>query len=331
MSERLWVTWENHRRSEELSSEFCADYVPLIYDAKRPLRYFVLSMKTIFLLLKIRPKIVFCQNPSIVLTALLGFLKPIFRYKLIVDRHSNFKLEYKESMSLKWKTFHFLSNWTIRNSDLTIVTNDYLKKLCEESGGDAVVLQDKIPELFKKVDGNIPDFMSNLDKPQIMFVTMFDPDEPIKEIIEAASSLVDCICYLTGNYNKCYSDKDADKLSRCGVILTGFISNENYLSLMNNSDLVVVLTKKDFILNCGAYEAISLDKPLILSDTPTLRGYFKESAVYSECSASSIECRILEAAGNLELMKDKLVRSKVELKRDWSNKFFHVKSVVDSL
>lgn len=320
MSKRLWITWENHRRSKELASEFEADYYPLVYDANRPVRYFVLTFRTIHLLFREKPKIVFCQNPSIVLTALLTILKTIFRFKLIVDRHSNFKIEHKDSPLLKWKVFHLLSRWTIKKADLTIVTNEHLRKICNELGGSSEVLQDKIPDLKIDVDRQPPSFMKNREKTQVMFVTMFDDDEPIKEMVKTGPVLSNYILYFTGKYSKVYSYADLSGLSE-NIVFTGFIPDTEYLALMENSDLVVVLTKKDLILNCGAYEAISLSKPLILSDTPTLREYFDGCAWFANNNCLDISDKIKYASINSKQLVAIQSERKTKLQNEWRVSF----------
>lgn len=331
MSKRLWITWENHRRSKELALEFDAKYFPLVHEASRPVRYLVLTARTVELILREKPRVVFCQNPSIVLTTLLILLRVFFCYKLIVDRHSNFKLEYKTSSAVKWKIFHFLSSWTVRHADLTIVTNEDLKRVCNEYGGSAAVLQDKIPDFSNELKRPPPVFMRKMEKTQVMFVTMFDLDEPIDEIISASKALSGCVCYLTGNYKKYYNNAKAEEFLGFDIVLTGYISDDDYLSLMENSDLVVVLTKKDFILNCGGYEAIAMEKSLILSDTPTLRSYFGSAAKYSKCNAQDIEYNITESVGCIEAMVRGVIIRKSELKNSWVIKFKSVRARIERI
>lgn len=331
MSKRLWVTWENHRRSKELALEFEANYFPLVHEGGRPVRYVVLTARTVALVLREKPRIVFCQNPSIALTTLLVFLKRFLNYTLIVDRHSNFKFEYEKSSSVKWKFFHFLSRWTVKHADLTIVTNEHLKNVCDEYGGRAVVLQDKIPNFANNFKRPPPTFMRKKEKTQVMFVTMFDPDEPIDEIVSASKVLSGCVCYLTGNYKKYYANAKAEEFLGFDVVLAGYISDEDYLALMENVDLVVVLTKKDFILNCGGYEAIAMNKPLILSDTPTLRNYFGSASEYTKCSADEIEASIQNASNNTEAMYNNLVSGKEELQALWVEKFKSVEDTINAI
>lgn len=323
MAGRIWISWEDHRRSRELSFKFNAEYYPLVYDASRPVRYFVLTARTLRLIKKQQPNTIFCQNPSIVLASLLVFLKFFLNFNLVVDRHSNFKLEHEKSSSLKWCLFHYLSRFTLKNADLTIVTNEPLKMICENFGGKATILQDMIPRLFDSQPRSRPTFMTNSDKKQVMFVTMFDNDEPIHEMIYAAKLLPQHKFYFTGKYTKILKEKDMKNISE-NIVLTGFIPDDRYLALMENCDLVVVLTKKDLILNCGAYEALSFDKPLILSDTPTLRGYFGECATFTLNDHMSISRSIEYVVNNKVQLISEAYIAKLNLEKKWNRSFERV-------
>ena len=142
-----WITWEDHRRSRELALALDAKYIALTHQGKRNIRYPILAFKTVLFLIKNKAEKIYCQNPSIVLNSLLCLLKVFFKFKLISDRHSNFKFNTINSKKIKWKLFHFLSNYTLKNSDLTIVTNQYLKEYIEKNGAQGFVLQDKLPLL----------------------------------------------------------------------------------------------------------------------------------------------------------------------------------------
>lgn len=321
MSKTLWITWEDHRRSRELAKEFKAFYVPLIFDSNRYLRYPILALRTAAVIFSKRPKVVFCQNPSIILAGILVFLKSLFGYYLVVDRHSNFKLEFVESNSIKWRMFHSLSRFTVRHADLTVVTNQKLKKLCDRIGGQSMVLQDKIPLLRGEEPRQRPSLMKHLHKYQVVAVTTFDSDEPIEEIVAASALSSDFVIYLTGNYRKRYSEEKAKALAEQNVILTGFIPDGDYLALMENSDLVVVLTEKDCILNCGAYEAISFGKPLILSDTPTLKEYFKGAAIYTLNDKENIYNKIEESLRKRQSRAQATTLAKSDLTHDWERRF----------
>lgn len=275
------------------------------------------------MLVKKRPAVVFVQNPSIVLTSVVILLRRIFRYIVVVDRHSNFKFEHENSRDFRWRLFHFLSRYTLKNSDLTIVTNEPLKKICENSNARAVVLQDRIPSMQKyDQDVDLPFFEDGKDIFNIMAVTTFNEDEPIDEIISAGMRLPDQYrVYLTGNYRKQFSDDEKEILKKNGIIFTGFIDESDYQTLMFSADAVIVLTKKEFILNCGAYEAIAFGKPMVLSNTDTIRSYFRFGAVYSSCSPNDIYNSILKVESERPDLLDQVKLGRETLTNDWDNRF----------
>ncbi|MBK1885946.1 glycosyltransferase [Marinobacter sp. DY40_1A1] len=331
LGSRIWISWENHRRSRELADAFNAELIIHTNKHRRWLRYPTLSFKTARLVLTRKPKLIFCQNPSIVLTTLLVILKKITGFKLVVDRHSNFKLNTTESKHLKWKIFHLLSNFTIKNSDLTIVTNEFLKKLCESVGSQAVILQDKLPVMNYMKNRNTQfNFDDKVHK--IMVVATFDDDEPIDEIVEAGINLSSLYrIYITGNYLKKLSEVDRDQLKKQGVILTGYIAESEYQSLMHCSDAIVVLTKEEFILNCGAYEALALKKPFVVSNTETLRQYFRKGCIYTEISSTSIKDSIEEVIRRKAELTEEIETFIPELIKDWNNRFKEIQEIVNFL
>ena len=148
MKQSVWITWESHRRSKELAKAFGAELITIDYSDASFWRYPLSIIKTIIVLFKKRPNILFVQNPSIILTTLASLLKPVFQYDLIVDRHSNFRFSTMNSSSFKWRVFHMLSKCTVKQADLTIVTVESLKKLVNEWQGRGAILQDKIPKMI---------------------------------------------------------------------------------------------------------------------------------------------------------------------------------------
>ncbi|WP_143512732.1 glycosyltransferase [Vreelandella utahensis] len=318
------MTWEDHRRSRVLAEQFKCKYKPLTLEASRYIRYPALAALTLALLVRERPKYLFCQNPSVVLAALCVLLKPLFRYRLIVDRHSNFKFETADSKALKARIFHAVSNFSIRNADLNIITNHVLADIVEQTGGRAVVLPDKIPQLDSSKPA--PNFFSLSDTAKVVCITMFDDDEPIQELVQAGVGLGDrATLFMTGNYRKTYSEAEKEALEEKGVHFCGFVDEETYASALANADAVVVLTKKDLILNCGAYEALSLAKPLVLSDTPTLQQYFGGCAVYADPrNPRSIIDSIIKALNCRDQLSYKAKTSVEILDREWNIQFSRV-------
>ena len=68
------------------------------------------------------------------------------------------------------------------------------------------------------------------------------------------------------------------------VHFTGFLADEDYWQLLRSADAIIDLTSKADCLVCGAYEALALGKPMLLSDNTASRELFGEGAVLTDNS-----------------------------------------------
>jgi hypothetical protein len=64
------------------------------------------------------------------------------------------------------------------------------------------------------------------------------------------------------------------------VEFTGFLNREDYKKLLVNSFGVITGTKDEYTLMMSAWEAVAFQKPLILSETKTLRNMFDDYAFF---------------------------------------------------
>jgi glycosyltransferase involved in cell wall biosynthesis len=218
--------------------------------------------------------------------------------------------------------FHFFSDLTIKKSELTIVTNEYLKRIVESKGGRGFVLQDKIPD--------IPQINNNSVLKRITIISSFNADEPISEIISAISEIEEIEFYITGNYRKKMSENKINKMPN-NVHFTGFISENEYIELINSSNILMVLTTQDHTLTCGAYEGISISKPLILSNTDALISYFNKGAIYTAPNRIDIKKSIQLALEKEENLKIEIKTLKKELIKDWEFRFNSLKEKIKNI
>ncbi|MDP2896298.1 MAG: glycosyltransferase family 4 protein [bacterium] len=321
--EMIWITWENHRRTKELSNALGAPLFTLLYDGSYVAKVLVVSLKTVAVLLHIRPRRVIAQNPSMVLSALLCFLKPFLGYKVIVDRHSNFKFETQDSPKLRYRVFHYLSRYTVRKADLTIVTNEFLKGIVQKWGGRGFVLQDRLPELpFRQ---SKPPRLAG--RHNITYICSFSDDEPVDEVLDAARSLdKSIVMHVTGNPRD-YLSRVKDGVPE-NVVFTGFLPERDYQSLLGASDAIIALTRDEHLLLCGAYEAVSLGKPLILSDTGCVREYFRDGPIYTRNNGEDLAQAIRSAIGNRRalLLKSQQLRKRLQV--EWTSRFRDLTAVL---
>jgi glycosyltransferase involved in cell wall biosynthesis len=321
---KIWISWEQHRRSAVLSQLLNAEFIVLTMKENsffdKIIRYVILAGRTLYTLLKYKPDVLFVQNPSIILSCVACIFKNIFKYTLIVDRHSNFKIDTLRSRHLKYKFFHLLSRYTISKGDITIVTNEYLKFLTEKWAGDAFILEDKLPELKPTEKKQLA------GRNNIVFICSFSSDEPYQEVIQAFNMLdINFQVYITGDYKKVYN---CDVINKKNINFTGFLPEQEYINLLHSADIIMVLTKKPHLLTCGAYEALSLYKNMILSNTKELREYFNYGVTYTDNTANGIYNSIIDAVENCKenSLKIKTLHERIEI--EWIAKFNNLESYI---
>ena len=99
--------------------------------------------------------------------------------------------------------------------------------------------------------------------------------------------------------------------------MTGFLDDKSYIQLLNSSDAIMVLTKRDDCLNCGAYEAISIGRPLILSDSFVLREYFYQGVSFTENNSNAITACVFGVKEKHEELEMSVASLKSEVSDNW--------------
>lgn len=312
----IWITWESQRRTTELSRALGIRLFQLLYDGPRILRYLLLALHTLGVIRREKPSLVIVQNPSIALALLAVIVRRLGGIPLVVDRHTNFAIGAPPSVTVRM--FRKVSDFTLRGADLTIVTNDFLKRYLEEKGGRGFVLPDRLPE---SPDGAGSDLGPGR---HVCLICTYAGDEPYEEFIAAARELPrDVRLYLTGSRKRGNLGEESRAVLEefDTVIQTDFLPEEDYWKLLRSVDVIVDLTTLDHCLVCGAYEAIALGKPVILSDSEANRSLFGAAAVLVGSDTESIAGGVREVLGDLEGHTARVRRLAEDYDRDWTRRF----------
>jgi glycosyltransferase involved in cell wall biosynthesis len=80
----------------------------------------------------------------------------------------------------------------------------------------------------------------------------------------------------------------------------------------------MVLTEFTDCMVCGAYEAVALRVPLILSDTPVLREWFDQGVVFTKNNSSKIADAILSAKKNYSTIQLDIKKLNNDLVQRWN-------------
>lgn len=316
MSRRIWLTWEVQRRNRTMSTMLNADLHEIIVKGSRLKRYPLQVIKTLKVILKSKSRVIFVQNPSLLLSALCVFSCKFSNATVVVDAHNAgiFPLEGQSKMLNK------VAALVNSLADKVIVSNSALVEFVEKDADQIYAIPDPIPDIKAKSA-----YPLDNDKFNLVFVCSWADDEPYEEVLRLSENIAERVhIYITGN------SRGKEK-SFCGVLpknvtLTGFISEDDYENLLQSCNAVMVLTKRDNCLVCGAYEGVALEKPMLLSKTDALIHQFSKGCIYTDNTEKDIESSILELLDGYE---DLLFGIK-ELKVENQNKFNKTLSEFDS-
>ncbi|MFO1368196.1 MAG: hypothetical protein U1F46_04300 [Marinagarivorans sp.] len=303
----LWISWENHTRNRSLSAHLNAHLVQLDYPHARRVQRYALSLgKTLCLLWQWRNQVVIAQNPSIILSLLCVVLRPVLRYRLVIDAH-NAGVFPKEGDSF-W--LQKIADLIIRNTAYTIVTNTGMAKIIEAKQGRPLVLPDPLPTLHAPA---AKEPLAN----SVIFICSWAADEPFLEVFKAAEALPAITFYVTGKSKG--REQQYGKPLPANIKLTGYLPEPEYLSLLNACDLVLDLTTRDHCLVCGAYEAVSFNKPFVLSNNQATQDYFRIGGTYCDNTAASIARCIEQVLSNKTDYIQQVEQLHTLLLQEWQN------------
>ena len=302
-----FIAWINYsRRSEQLAEFFGASLHHISYGRRKSkwqilYRYFMQSLKTFGVLLRERPDVVFVQNPPIVILLPVVPYCFFFGAKYIIDSHTGAFTDFERTLSLH--------KWLSKKALTTIVHNKEQEKIMQEWDVPYCVLG--------YADTEYPQGSNYLtsDGFNIAFSCSFAPDEPVEEVFEAARNLPNVNIYITGNYKRLSHERLQLKPDNCHF--TGFLDFDEYVGLLRNADAVMALTTRDGTLLSGGFEAVSLERPLIVSDWPVLEDYFSTGAVHVDNTAEGIAKGIKYAIDNKAILSEDIKELRRILNREW--------------
>jgi hypothetical protein len=304
----LMLTWFAHRRTMGICTRLGIPLFVLESRRSGTLRVVDLACRTLRLLRRKRPNVVVMQNPSLTGTVVVTLLRPVLGFRLVVDAHNEAVQPYVN----RSRAIRAVSHWVVRRADLTIVTNAGLAESVLEIGGTPFVLPDPIPE---PPDAHPKPVEAKSGRERLLVIATGAPDEPLAEIAEAARSLPGVIFRITGKLAPVRAAL-GNEVPR-NVEFTGFVDERVYWTLLEHSDLVVDLTKMEDCLVCGAYEAVAVTTPMVLSDNRASRALFGEIACLVPNHAEAIVQGIKDSLGQIDELRQCLPAFRTSYVEEW--------------
>jgi hypothetical protein len=112
-----------------------------------------------------------------------------------------------------------------------------------------------------------------LPRPWFVFPASFAADEPIAELLAAAREAPEVSILITGNLKNC-REPHLVANAPANVRFLGYLSRTDFEALIVNCDAVIAFTRFDGIQLSVCGEAVGCGKPMLASNTKTLRTLF---------------------------------------------------------
>jgi glycosyltransferase involved in cell wall biosynthesis len=306
----VWVAFQRRPVSMQCYFNYDLIFIKPFITTKwlKPVDYILKGIKTMFKLLKDRPKILWIQLPPTPLLFLTQLYKRIIgKCILIVDCHNGV-------FRGKWKKYLDINK--LNKCDIIIVHNWVIGNIAIELGinkNKLIILEDK------PVENNNIIMHKTQQHRQVIMPCSFYTDEPLEIVFDAARQIPNVDIIITGNYKRNVSLFDYTKKPD-NVKFLGFLPLKEYEAVFVQSDIVLALTTEDDIQLSVANEAVGFEIPMVISDTKLLRELFNKGAIYVETlNANSIANGINEAFEKIDVLKDEIKILKIERNQKWEN------------
>jgi glycosyltransferase involved in cell wall biosynthesis len=317
----IFIAWAPFgRRSELLAQELGArlyfiHYLKYKVPIYAPLKYILQSIRTIQILCTDRPSAVFVQSPPFICGLVVYLYCRLIGARYVLDHHT-------DSFSERWRWALPIQKFLARRAITNLVTNSHWADVVRAWRASVFILPDPFVTL--------PEGESVAIEPgfNVVFINTFAADEPTDAVVRAAAGLPGVHVYITGSKKRQPASYFAG--APANITFTDFLPDAQYFGLLRAAHAVMALTTRNYTLQGGGCEAVSLGKPLITSDWPYLRELFARGAVYVQNSCEGIRDGILTMQQRYQELEREIVLFRQDSRREWDARFAQLKAMVAS-
>lgn len=279
-----------------------------------PRRYIAQARETWAVWRRERPEVIVVQNPPLPLVLLAYAYCRRHGARYVIDSHTG------AFLSAPWRQFTWLHRLLARRALISLVHNWAQGELIGAWTCPAMVLINS-PLMLSAGEAAALDGAF-----RVFVVCSYAQDEPIEAIVEAARALPEVRFYLSGDSSRMAPRLRAALPANCRC--TGYVPYDEYLSLARAADVVMALTTRDGTLLEGAFEAVALRRPLILSDWPVLRHYFDAGVVHAANTAADLAAAVCRARDELPSLQRGIEDLAERLDARWQEQFAVLQDVL---
>lgn len=320
MNNILFLTWASyHRRPELLAQNFNAKSVFISYGQSGnllqfPFRYIMQTWKSWGVLVREHPDVIFVQNPPIFAVMVVAFYARCYGARYIIDSHTG------AFLSSKWRWSAGLHRALSRGALITIVHNKSQEKIVQNWRCPYFVLSYTPGEY--PVGEPYP-FHGNFN---VVMPCGLQVNEPLDILFEAARHLPDVSFFVTGDDK--HINKHLLKNKPDNIHLTGYLPYGRYVGLLRGASAIMNLINSDHTMLMGAFEAVSLGVPLIVSDWPLLRDYFSLGTIYIANTVEGVCKGVQQMQDEHTSLQREILLMREQFYIEWQQKFTELQQIL---
>jgi len=315
------IAWAPYgRRSESLARELKADlyfihYLKFQRPIYAPAKYILQAIRTSQVLFQQRPNVVLVQNPPFVCGLVVYLYCRIFGTHFMFDHHS-------AAFARIWNWALPLQRFLSRQAITNLVTNEHWADIIRSWSASAFILIDPLTAISSQV----AEFQVTSGF-NIVFINTFADDELLEIVLMAAERLPTIQFYITGNTNR----KPASFFENTppNVTFTGFLPDIQYFALLKAVQAVMTLTTRDYTLQGGGFEAISLGQPLLTSNWPYLQKLFPQGTIYVDNTPDGICAGVMAVQQDHQRLEEEMETFRDNARHLWEAQLAQLNNLVN--
>jgi glycosyltransferase involved in cell wall biosynthesis len=269
-----------------------------------PLRYVVLFLKTMILLARVRPDIVYAQNPSVFCPlSCLGYCK-IWNRKLIIDHHAVWSIK-TFSTGVLSRIIRRLERYVVRRAYANTTPHALWAKELERMGArNILTIYDYVAKKNGKKDLQIRTKYAQGKQYLALAPHGGHPLERIENETEAVRNIESLRLLISGPPSKLKAR--LDKMSNYpNVSYIGYQPMEEFEKIKASIDIGLCITDEPYTLSHSLLEFAAYSTPTISSDQEAVRILFGDSIIYTKSTEpKDIQSAIERLLGDSNVMHD---------------------------
>jgi Glycosyl transferases group 1 len=245
-----------------------------------PLRYVLLALRTLTVLRKEQPRVVLAQNPPIFLPLLLVLVRPLRRFRLIVDHHAIWSMKTLRQPLLS-QGIAVLEAFVSKKADANMSpNNNWTGELRARGATDAFTYHDFISQSRTTARKSVQWTTHPLPPHRFLVVAAHGghPQELLEDEVAAVSEFQDYLLVITGKREK-LGHRMARLNPKSNVIYPGYLEDSEYEALKKSADVALSLSTELNTVPHAIHEYLAYGIPTIVLKDTLLRSLFDGAIV----------------------------------------------------